>query len=211
MDKVEITGVQTVMDRLRESTHDQHNDAEGQDFQRSLGTGTVERESYIDYLGQLYYLHSNIGSLLEKHKSNKHIADVLKPWHKDVACIVKDLAHFGKKPEDMKMLAATGRINDYLAQQAEAHAETLLGGLYVLEGSTNGAKFLAKSIRSSLDLPENAGATYFDRYGEEQRPRWMQFKEEMIASNFDEAETERMVATARRMFNAFFEIGNELG
>lgn len=209
MEKVETQPL-TVMDTLRTCTQDLHTDAEGQDFQRSMGTGNVQREPYIKYLGQLYYMHKHISELLEQHKSNPAIHKVLKPYHQDLTCVTNDLAYFDRGVGDEAMLPSTKRINDHLTELAEGNPESLLGALYVLEGSTNGAKFLAKSMRKALGCPVERGASYFDRYGEEQRPRWMKFKEDMVACNFSEAQTNELVAAARRMFQAFFEIGQDL-
>ena len=87
---------------------------------------------------------------------------------------------------------------------------SLLGLLYVLEGSTNGAKFMAKTLRKGLNLPEDRGAKYFDRYGDLQRERWTNFKATMNAQGFEQSEIDALVVEAKRMFQTFFEIGSEL-
>lgn len=209
MEKVEAQPL-TVMDTLRTCTQDLHTDAEGQDFQRSMGTGNVQREPFIKYLGQLYYMHKHISDLLEQHRDMPVIQKVLKPYHQDLTCVTNDLAYFDRGVSDEPILPSTKRINDYLSELAATSPVSLLGALYVLEGSTNGAKFLAKSMRKALDCPVERGASYFDRYGEAQRQRWTKFKEDMVACNFSEAQTQELVAAARRMFQAFFEIGQDL-
>lgn len=200
----------TVMDILRESTHDLHNDAEGQDFQKSLGGGTVQLPAYRNYLAQLFLMHSHLNKLLQGSTSNPSVGLVLKPYHLDCGCLERDLAHFQEDLANIKPLASTSKIMADLTALSLASPYALLGALYVLEGSTNGAKFMAKNLRKGLDLPEESGASYFDRYGALQRQYWLKFKEDMVACNFSEDECQTLVQSARRMFQAFFEIGREL-
>lgn len=199
-----------IMDLLRESTSGLHSDAEGQEFQRQLGTGTVHKEPYKKYLGQLYYMHDKLASLLKANEKETHIAKVLQPHHMDNSCLQKDLAYFAETESSQTKLKATEKINAELEASAKDKPYSLLGYLYVLEGSTNGAKFMAKTLQKSLALPEDKGASYFDRYGDEQRPRWAKFKEDMNAVGFTEEEKAELVKSAKRMFQAFFEIGGEL-
>lgn len=200
----------TVMDILRQSTQDLHNDAEGQDFQKSLGSGTVNVPSYRNYLAQLYMMHSHLNKLLEGAAGDPRVSRVLKPYHLDCRCLERDLAHFQHDPAGIEPLASTSKIMDDLTALSLASPYGLLGALYVLEGSTNGAKFMAKNLRKGLNLPEESGASYFDRYGDMQRQNWLKFKEDMIACNFSKEECRELVKSARRMFQAFFEIGREL-
>ena len=95
-------------------------------------------------------------------------------------------------------------------QVAKSNPLSLLGYLYVLEGSTNGAKFMAKNIITGMGLPQDQGASYFDRYGDKQRERWTAFKERMNANNFSPTEIAKIVEAGKEMFMAFFEIGDEL-
>jgi len=48
--------------------------------------------------------------------------------------------------------------------------------LYVLEGSTNGGKFLARVLERSLQIEDRAGLSYMDPYGDRQPEMWAEFK-----------------------------------
>jgi heme oxygenase len=200
----------TVMDALRLSTADMHTQTEGQDFQRQLGSGTVQKEQYVQYLGQLYLMHKHLGELLEKATADSRVAAVLAPYHTDLSAVSADLQHFGVAPGSVSALAATKSLLNHMDEAGKRSPLALLGLLYVLEGSTNGAKFMAKTLRQGLDLPEDKGASYFDRYGDKQRERWTAFKETMNKQNFDQTEIEVIVAEAKYLFQSFFEIGTEL-
>lgn len=207
---MEISTSSNIMDLLRESTSGLHSDAEGQEFQRQLGTGTVHKEPYKKYLGQLFYMHDKLASLLKANEKENHIKTVLQSHHLDNSCLEKDLAYFDESVSSQPILKSTEKINAELEKSAKDAPYSLLGYLYVLEGSTNGAKFMAKTLQKSLSLPEDKGASYFDRYGDEQRPRWAKFKEDMNSVGFDEVQKAELVKAAKKMFQAFFEIGGEL-
>ncbi|MBS1995806.1 MAG: biliverdin-producing heme oxygenase [Cyanobacteria bacterium SZAS LIN-2] len=200
-----------VMDALRESTKDMHNDTEGHEFQRSLGGGTLDKARYVTYLEQLYLMHKHLATLLGQcAASNKAVAAVVQDYHHDHSAVLRDLKYFGEDGGQARPLAATTRICARMDQYAASNPLGLLGHLYVLEGSTNGAKFMAKNIIAGMGLPQDQGATYFDRYGDKQRERWTAFKERMNGNNFNQAQIDEIVAAGKEMFIAFFEIGDEL-
>lgn len=200
-----------VMDALRESTKDLHADTEGHQFQKDLGSGRVRKDLYVKYLGQLYLMHKHLADLLPAAAANdQRIAEVLKPYHSDLSAVVGDLGYFDASTASVVPLTATASLLGVMDELAGRSPFSLLGHLYVLEGSTNGAKFMAKTLRTGLGLPEDRGAKYFDRYGELQRERWTNFKATMNAQGFEQGEIDAIVVEAKRMFQTFFEIGSEL-
>jgi heme oxygenase len=199
------------MELLRDSTAALHTSAEANEFQHQLGTGKVDKANFSRYLQQLYLMHKQIADLLDETKpASPAVNHVVKDYHLDLSCISKDLAFFGLEPASSKPLKATEELMDSMKSTAKQETSALLGYLYVLEGSTNGAKFLAKALRAGLDLPEDAGATYFDRYGNEQRERWNAFKTAMNELDFSEKEREALVDRAKETFASFGKIGEEL-
>ncbi len=200
-----------VMDALRESTKELHADTEGHQFQKQLGSGTVRKDLYVKYLGQLYLMHKHLADLLPHAAANDaRIAAVLAPYHSDLSAVVGDLGYFDASTDSVVPLTATAALLDTMDELAKHSPVSLLGQLYVLEGSTNGAKFMAKTLRKGLNLPEERGAKYFDRYGDLQRERWTNFKATMNAQGFSQSEIDALVVEAKRMFQTFFEIGCEL-
>lgn len=201
----------TVMDLLRESTSEMHNSAEANEFQHRLSAAKVQKDELAQYLEQLYLIHQSISSLIEQSQStNPALRHVVRDYHHDLTCIVNDIEYLGGKPEQATPLKATAELVVSMNKTAKSETAALLGYLYVLEGSTNGAKFLAKALRKGLELPENAGASYFDRYGDQQRERWNGFKQSMNEVDFNEQERAKLVSTATETFRTFGKIGDEL-
>lgn len=200
-----------VMDALRESTKELHADTEGHQFQKDLGSGRVRQDLYVKYLGQLFLMHKHLADLLpQAAAADPRIAAVLAPYHSDLSALVGDLGYFDATTDSVVPLTATAALLSTMDELAVRSPLSLLGLLYVLEGSTNGAKFMAKTLRKGLNLPEDRGAKYFDRYGDLQRERWTNFKATMNAQGFEQSEIDALVVEAKRMFQTFFEIGSEL-
>ncbi len=198
------------MDLLRESTKDLHSSAEGNQFQHLLGSGKVEKDDYCRYLQQLYVLHKTLGELLQERKAHPALHKIVQDYHFDLTCLKNDLGFFNQTAEASQAVPATSELTSAMSRTAAHSPAGLLGYLYVLEGSTNGAKFLAKALRAGLNLPETAGASYFDRYGDKQRERWMKFKEDMNELEFSDEERAELVANAKETFHTFSKIGNQL-
>jgi heme oxygenase len=201
----------TVMELLRDSTSDMHNSAEANEFQHKLSAAKVQKDELGRYLQQLYLIHQSISNLIEQSKTNNDaLRHVVRDYHSDLTCIVNDIEYLGQKPELATPLKATADLVASMIETSKNQTAALLGYLYVLEGSTNGAKFLAKALRNGLELPVDAGASYFDRYGDKQRERWNEFKQAMNEVEFTEDERAKLVSTAAETFQTFGKIGDEL-
>lgn len=200
-----------IMDILRESTKELHDSAEGNHFQKLLGSGKVPVPQYTVYLEQLYFMHHKLADLLSRKKaSSEAISKVVNEHHLDLTAVKNDLAYFDRSIENAQPLRSTVELTSAMERTASDQPVALLGYLYVLEGSTNGAKFMAKNLRAGLSLPEEAGASYFDRYGARQRELWTAFKADMATVPFSGAETEAIVTRAKEIFASFGKIGNEI-
>jgi heme oxygenase len=85
----------------------------------------------------------------------------------------------------------------------------LLGAHYVLEGSGNGNRMMARGLRAAYGLQGQAGTRSMDPYGDGQPDRWQAFK-----SALDEALPEmhwtRALEGARQCFLALARAGEEI-
>ena len=166
-----------IMGHLRETTRALHKEAESRPLQRSMAKGTLPAGSYVMYLGQLRHLHESLESCLDSVTgSHPWLAGLFTDDRRRVPDLDRDLAAFGVDPDDVPVLPPTaefiGRIEGLTASDPMA----LLGPLYVLEGSTNGGKFLARVLERSLRIEDRAGLAYMDPYGDRQPEMWAEFK-----------------------------------
>jgi len=202
----------SVMEVLKVSTQALHDAAEGHRFQQSLVKGEVSREHYAAYLGQLFLVHRELESLLRGHTDKvPAIPAVVKAYQYQEPYLLEDLRFYGVHPGSLTPLPATEALLGEVRERAAKDPLALLGFHYVLEGSNNGNKFIAKALAKSFGLTGPEGLLYLDPYGDQQRPYWMAFKADMDAQGFNPAEMRVMAEAAQAMFQGIGAISAEMG
>ncbi len=166
-----------IMGHLRETTRALHKEAESRSLQRSMAKGTLPPGSYVMYLGQLRHLHESLEASLDTvTASHPGLAGLFTDDRRRVPDLDRDLAAFGISMEDVPVLPPTAEFISRVEDLAESDPVALLGPLYVLEGSTNGGRFLARVLERSLQIEGPAGLSYMDPYGDRQPEMWATFK-----------------------------------
>ncbi|MCA9312404.1 MAG: biliverdin-producing heme oxygenase [Phycisphaerales bacterium] len=199
-----------VMTLLRESTAAHHQRAEGHRFQRALAKGDLETAGYVAWLGQMRLVHAGLESALTRLlQAEPALADLLGDDWRKVPHLEADLAHFGAEPRDVAPLPGTARLLDEIASLLATEPRALLGMYYVLEGSTNGGRYIARGVRRTFGL-ETRGVSYLDPYGESQREHWLGFKSRMGALAIGDEEAHAMVAAAQTMFDGIAALSEDL-
>lgn len=210
LSKVERS-IPAVMPRLREGTADLHEAVERHPFQATLMAGRLPREAFAAFLGQMWLVHRCLeGELRRRHSSEESLRNVVQDYQFKVELLEQDLSYFGVRPDAVRATAATRRLVETIGVLSEARPLALLGMHYVLEGSTNGGKFVARQVSAAYGLTGPEGLRYLDPYGDKQRVRWQAFKNAMEEARFEDEEQEALLAAARRMFAAIGGICDEL-
>lgn len=201
----------SIMIELKEQTAELHSYAEHRPLQRDMLKGSIKRERYTAYLGQLMWVHHTLEHALEE-QNTRHPAFgvVLRPYQQRLGDLRADLEFFGQSPDKVEPLPATMRVVEAIAHTARQTPVALLGMLYVLEGSNNGSKYIARSMMRGHDLQPGKGVSYLDPYGDSQMDRWQQFKKDMDAAGFSEEEGEQLVAAAKIMFQGIADISDDV-
>jgi heme oxygenase (biliverdin-IX-beta and delta-forming) len=78
-----------------------------------------------------------------------------------------------------------------------------LGCLYVLEGSTLGARIISRRLESHLKLREGSGAVFFNAYGDATGRRWSEFRL-FVTANVTLDQSEETVNAAVQTFESLF-------
>jgi heme oxygenase len=200
----------SIMQRLRDETSDLHSHAESRTLQREIAKGTIDRSIFVAYLGQLYAVHDALESALRDVEGHHPaISALATPERMRVPDLDRDLEFYGLDREQLEAGGAAERFVSLVEHTREAEPVALLGALYVLEGSTNGGRFLAQVLRKSWNL-DGGGVTYFDPYGDQQGPVWAAFKREMDEASFEARHEDAIVEMARRTFEAIAEVSDEV-
>jgi len=196
---------------LRESTAEHHRRAEQHPFQQQMVRGTLARALYLQWLAQMLHIHAALEAHLDRIVTrNPALSLLFDDGRRKVAALHQDLAFLGAAADQPALPAArdlVARMDQLAADQPLA----LLGILYVLEGSTNGSKFIARRVRPAYDLPASGeGAAYLDPYGTLQPARWQEFKAAMDALDLPPAEVAHLTLAAQQTFDSIRELGAEL-
>jgi heme oxygenase len=180
-----------IFDRLKEGTADIHQQIEErvpvfrEDFTLAEYVRLLER--FYGYWAPLE------GKLLDVPGLNHPELDL--PSRMKSALLLEDLRILGRDP------AAVPRCDRLPALDSVPRA---LGCLYVLEGSTLGARFISKRLAEHLNLREGSGASFFNAYGDSSGRRWLEFKS-FISTHAEPQHTEEIVAAARQTFQCFYD------
>jgi heme oxygenase len=203
--------VPSVMLRLKEATQELHTRAERSEFQQRLMRGTVPRDLYAQWLGQLLLVHAALESRLVALRDNRpDLAVLIRDELFQAPRLREDLAFLGLSPDTIRPTPAVERIVAQMADAARACPASLLGSNYVLEGSKNGSRYIAKAVRRALPLTPGEGDRYLDPHGEDQPRLWAEYRRTMDEALFTEDETLAMIDAASRMFEAAEGIGADL-
>ncbi len=197
-----------IMTRLRDETADLHQRAESQTFQQRMFQGALSRPEYSAWLGQMWLVHRALEAALESVRDGDARFTAVGPHHSKVGRLAEDLAAVGASRPGP--LPATARLLARIEAAAREEPLRLLGYHYVLEGSTNGNRILARRLLPALGLEAATAGRYLDPYGDRQREVWARFKAEMQEVAFSPAEQDLLVDAARELFAAIAELSGEL-
>ncbi|MEK6702746.1 MAG: biliverdin-producing heme oxygenase [Planctomycetota bacterium] len=190
-------------DTLKEQTKAAHAMAERHPIQSRMVKGESSREQYTAYLGQLLPVWKAIDAgLWVKAASDPRVASMVKPYHANAGRVAADLAFLGAKPGDV--LPATQGFVDMV--KSASNGVGIVGAWYVLEGSTNGGRYIAKALSRGLGITGPEGLTSFDPHGEQQRERWQAWRASLDAQTWTEAERAEIVNAATGTFEAIYEL-----
>lgn len=205
------TAARPIMTRLKEDTAKMHAAAEGQQLEQAMMKGALPKEVYVKSLGQRLLLHRALEPALAAARAKvPAIAAVVKDEQWKVPYLEADLRYFGTDPAGVQPLGETAKFIEYVHGLAAKSPLALLGVWYVFEGSTNGARYIAKALRGAYRLEGTNGTTFLDPYGEEQRGKWAAFRETMNAQPFTEAQMDELVAAAGATFTGIMHIDKEV-
>ncbi len=200
-----------IMDHLRDATRGLHKQAESRPLQRAMARGTLPRASYVMYLAQLRHLHAALETALDQPAASRAgLSELFTEDRRRVPDLDRDLASFDVDPADVPPLAPTQQFIERIGALLDEDPLALLGPLYVLEGSTNGGRFLARVLERSLRLDGGTGLSYMDPYGDRQPEMWSSFRRLADSVPLTPAQAEAVTESAGRTFAAIAEISDAI-
>ena len=175
--------------RLRWETHADHRAVEDC---LPLMREELDTAQYVRCLKQMY----GVVAAWEEHA-----AETAPEWMRSTLAarqrkplLELDLAWFGvEKPDDRRPILPG--IDDL---------PSLLGAMYVMEGSALGGQLIARQVEATLHLSQGKGDAYFRGHGDQTGRLWKEFGE-LLKIRLADDQTDAVVASAKAMFAAFGE------
>lgn len=198
----------SLAESLREQTKEAHASAEKHAVQARLVKGEATRADYAAWLGQMLFVWRAIDAAIAALATqDARVAAMVKPYHPHAARVGADLAFLGHTSGEMPATRAATEFSAWLASPSV----DAIGAWYVMEGSSNGGRFIAKALARALHLTGPDGLTSMDPHGEQQqRERWAAWKADLDRQAWSEAERVAIVSAAERTFNAVREIMEQM-
>jgi heme oxygenase len=202
----------------KEKTRDLHEVVEHHPFQQELLKGSLPRERYVAFLGEMHAIHTTLDAALATHgETSKVLRRVLANYSSQKPFLEDDLAFFGQEAASLiertklaGMKPAAEGFSQRLMRTLSENPIGLLGFLYVLEGSRNGGRVIARCVRNAYPLSDGRGTAFLDPYGENQRERWQRFKGSLDNLVLSETDRAGVVEGARVAFLGMNELSHAL-
>lgn len=202
-------GAGGVMDALRTRTMEHHERAERHPFQKALASGRLPRPAFIENIAQLRFVHVELEARARLlREADARARGIVEDHRMHSATFAAELEFLGVRPGEARPLPEVAEVVSELGERASRAPVSVLGMLYVLEGSTNGGVFIAKAVTRAYGLNGPEGTRWLNPYGEGQRPAWIAFKQAMDRAGFSGEEIEAMVEGAGWMFDSVSRVGS---
>ncbi len=199
-----------VMDLLKEQTAEHHARAEKRQLQQDLVRGTVSRERYGAWLGQMLLVHLALEKAVDAFRASVPALRHVTAQQTHSVRLAEDLATFGIDAKGVRALPATAALISEIAAGAAREPASVVGFHYVLEGSMNGNRYIAMAVRKGLGLQPGQGDRYLDPYGEAQRATWGAFRGAMSQEAFSDAQTSAIIDAAKAMFDGIAGLSDQV-
>ncbi len=189
----------STMQRVREAISQSHDAIEQTDFAKSLLDGRITRPAYGVYLNQIWHIHQ---ALEQSLAACDRVAAYCTPAMIRTAVIARDAAAMGQRIDANHKLPTTRDIESHLKTWATESPFSLLGCLYILEGSRMGSLMIAKPLAKALGLSELTadrsivGVEYHLEGAAETPRRVRQFKTDIDAANLNAADERALTSGA---------------
>jgi len=191
----------TLTEELKAATFAAHARLQAVPYFEALAACQLPPESYVGHLRALAAIHG----VLEQALASCPDARAASVWQSDlrkVPYLQEDLRYFEpRKVADLReAVEAALKTVESLRLRSVERPLTLLGCLYVLEGSTFGAVVLRPLVARAFLLTGDGGLVYLHGHGGDALARWAQYRQRMDALQLSMEEREQIVQAAGEFF-----------
>ena len=191
-----------IVARLKEETKDYHSRIEELPYFKALIDHKLPLECYVNQLRALAVVHGVLESEIGL-ADDERVAAVWDDDLKKLPLLEEDLNFFESRvvSEDSTSIdAALAMAGDIRLRRIE-NPVTLLGYLYVFEGSTLGNSMHRPDIVATYQLDDLSGCRYYASYQDQVSGRWSLFSGKMNTALEDSSFHDQIVESASEAFS----------
>ncbi|MBF0239405.1 MAG: biliverdin-producing heme oxygenase [SAR324 cluster bacterium] len=197
----------TLMDQLKNETRSSHERIEQFPYFKALAEGNLELDSYIAHLRALAVIHGVLED--EVMKTNDPVLGSV--WSEKLSkfqWLTQDLRDLDHEyfPDIPVVVDASVELTRKIRLRRLSDPMSLLGYIYVLEGSTLGGAILKKQLSKTFAFQNDQGMSYFAQYGNDKLKHWNLFKQQMNSLQLQEEEHARILKAANELFEGLMPI-----
>ncbi|WP_319575812.1 biliverdin-producing heme oxygenase [uncultured Desulfobacter sp.] len=190
-----------VMVRLKTETSAYHAKFESLPYFESLIAHQLPLACYVNQLRGLSIIHS----VLETEIANTDSEIVAAVWEdglRKLPLLKEDLDFFKPRviPDDRTVVDAALAMTQHIRLRQVENPVSLLGYLYVLEGSTLGNSMHQPDIIQTFCLGGLNGCAYYTSYADKVRDNWNRFTEKMNQALDDPSLHDNVIESAHEAF-----------
>lgn len=201
----------SVMETLKDNSWDLHKKAERTSFMTNIFQGDLDVSSLLQYLEQLYFIHSVLDILLEQAMvETSPISDTINKEQFQAARLLSDMKCHGVSPDPVSILPATAEFIETMKSSVIKSDTALLGFHYVFEGSKMGGMIISKALINTCDWLSDECLSYFNPYGDDLFSNWMTFAQTVNKMDLNQDEVEEACRAARVTFKALIQITSNI-
>jgi len=172
-----------LLDRVRQATWHRHQTFENLPFVTALTAGKLPLESYI---GQLRGLAVVLATLEQVFAASRDpfVATIRPLLLSRFELLCRDLRYFSSRmvPDIVPAVKVSLELAAMVRSQAQESVNSLVGYLYVLEGTTRGNRVHLPDIVRCFNLSGDDGVTFYWGYGEATESHWEEFRQTINAA-----------------------------
>ncbi|MCF8129440.1 MAG: biliverdin-producing heme oxygenase [Deltaproteobacteria bacterium] len=173
-------GLKKIMTRLKDDTKAYHTKLERLPYFNALIEHTLPIECYVNQLRGLSVIHGVLENEIAAAEDSR-VSDVWNDGLRKLAFLEEDLSFFKPRfiSDAREPIETALSMTEKIRLRQIENSVTLLGYLYVLEGSTLGNNMHRPDISATFHLVGMNGCRYYSSYQDQVQTHWMQFSEKM--------------------------------
>ena len=185
-----------VRTRLRAETAAAHERMHVHPGFAAAAAGTIERSDYLRLLARLYGFHRPFEDIVRQAEGVTGAGLDVEARARS-PLLLADLRALGFDQE------AIANVPLWPAPMRFASEGSLLGALYVLEGSTLGGVQIARALKACVSDETGAGRSFFLGHGRRHGEMWAEFLRKLEALSEQAPQVEAAISAAIATFDAF--------